>query len=64
VSADNLDWKIGDEIVIASTDFNGQNAEQRTIKLISIIADDTNPLITYPLITFEEPLLHKHYAGV
>jgi len=62
--ADNLDWEIGDEIVIASTDFNGRNAEQRTIKTISTFAYDTDPTIEYPVITFEEPLLHKHYAGV
>jgi len=30
-----LDWQVGEEIVIASTDFNGRNAEQRTIASIS-----------------------------
>ena len=56
VTGDPLDWQVGEEIVIASTDFNGRNAEQRTIASIS--NTDTNPVIT-----FTEPLLHKHYAG-
>ena len=52
-----LDWKVGEEIVIASTDYSGRNAEQRTIK--SITNTSTNPVIT-----FDEPLLFKHYAGI
>ena len=52
-----LDWQPGEEIVIASTDFVGRNAEQRTI--VTVTATSTNPVIT-----FAEPLLYKHYAGV
>ena len=52
-----LDWQVGEEIVIASSDISGRNAEQRTIA--SITDRDTNPIIT-----FTEPLLHQHYAGV
>ena len=57
VTGDPLDWKVGEEIVIASTDFAGRNAEQRTIETIT----NTD---TYPIITFTEPLVYKHYAGV
>ena len=57
VTGDPLDWQVGEEIVIASTDLSGRNAEQRTITSIS--NTDTNPVIT-----FDEPLLHKHFAGV
>jgi hypothetical protein len=57
VTGDPLDWVAGEEIIIASTDFSGRNAEQRTIATIT--NQDTNPVIT-----FTEPLLHKHYAGI
>ena len=57
VTGDPLDWQVGEEIVIASTDFSGRNAEQRTIESITNV--DSNPVIT-----FTEPLIHKHYAGV
>jgi hypothetical protein len=52
-----LDWKVGEDIVIASTDYSGRNAEQRTIT--SITNTSTNPVIT-----FDKPLLFKHYAGI
>ena len=51
------DWQAGEDIVIASTDISGRNAEQRTIA--SITNTDTNPVIT-----FTTPLVHKHYAGI
>jgi len=51
-----LDWQVGDEIVIASTSFVGRDAEQRRITSISN-ADSS------PVITFDEPLVSKHYAG-
>lgn len=57
VNGVNLDWQVGEEIVIASTDISGRNAEYRTITSIS--NTDTNPVIT-----FAEPLEHKHYAGI
>lgn len=52
-----LDWAVGEDIVIASTDISGRNAEQRTIASISNAS-------TNPVITLTEPLEHKHYAGV
>ena len=57
VTGDPLDWKVGEDIVIASTNFSGRDAEQRTIESITNI--DTNPVIT-----FSEPLVFKHYAGI
>jgi len=56
VTGDALDWQVGEEIVIASTNFSGRDAEQRTIE--SITNTDTNPVIT-----FTEPLSFKHYAA-
>jgi len=46
-----LDWQVGEEIVIASTDISGRNAEQRTIASITGAS-------TSPVITFTEPLVH------
>ena len=52
-----LDWQVGEEIVIASTDISGRNAEYRTIANIWS-ADST------PVILLDAPLEHKHYAGI
>ena len=57
ITGDPLDWQVGEEIVIASTNFSGRDAEQRTIESITNV--DTNPVIT-----FTEPLIFKHYAGI
>jgi hypothetical protein len=54
-TATPLDWQVGEEIVIASTNFSGRDAEQRTIE--SITNTDTNAVIT-----FTEPLVFRHYA--
>jgi hypothetical protein len=51
-SGKNFDWKVGDEIVIASTDFEGSHAEKRTISEI----EDAGKL--NPIIHFEEALLY------
>ena len=51
-----LDWRKGEEIVIASTSYEAREAEQRTI--ISITDVDTTPVIT-----LDQPLAFKHYAG-
>lgn len=54
-----LDWKVGDDIVIASTDFHHEHAEQRTITEIVQSASTTvikfNP---------DEPLQWYHHSGV
>jgi cell migration-inducing and hyaluronan-binding protein len=52
----SLDWAVGEEIVIASTDFHGRHAEKRTIQAIR----DTS---SSPIITLDSPLAYKHYAG-
>jgi hypothetical protein len=53
-----FDWKVGEEIVIASTDFEGSHAEKRTISKIRD-AEGTNPIIE-----FEEALQYKHFADI
>ncbi len=57
-SGSPLDWAVGEEIVIAPTDYSGRNAEQRTIKTITGADSET------PVITFDGPLLYKHFAKV
>jgi cell migration-inducing and hyaluronan-binding protein len=52
----SLDWAVGEEIVIASTDFNGRHAEKRTIRGIRNTSSN-------PVITLDSPLEYKHYAG-
>jgi hypothetical protein len=54
---DPIDWVAGEKIVIASTDYQGRHAEQRTI--LSITDLDTNPVIT-----LDEPLQYKHFGGI
>ena len=57
VGGTELDWQEGEEIVIASTDFEGRHAEQRTIT--GVTNRDSKPVIT-----FANALNYKHYAGV
>lgn len=51
-----VDWAVGEQIAIASTDVSGRNSEQRTITAIS---DET----TQPLITLDSPLEFSHYGA-
>ena len=55
VSVDN-DWAIGEDIVIASTDYDGTHSEVRTITGVTMRS-------TNPVITFDKPLEWKHFAG-
>ena len=57
VNGIELDWKKGDKIVIASTDYEGSHAEERTILGVS---DRT----TFPVISLDKALEYEHYAGV
>lgn len=50
------DWQVGEEIVIAPTDFNLDHAEQREITAV----DNSG---TKTVLTLDRPLEHKHYAG-
>jgi len=52
-----VDWKIGELISVASTDFNGRHAEKRTIMAI----DRTNE--NKPIITMDKAFEYKHYAA-
>jgi len=53
-----VDWAAGEKIVIASTDFEGRNAEKRTI----VSVDNTDA--AYPIVTLDSALVYKHYAAV
>ena len=46
-------WRVGDEIVLASTDFNPRQAERRTI---TAIAGNT--------VSFAQPLAYMHYGEI
>lgn len=50
---DNVDWKVGEEIVVASTDFDHNQAEQRKITAIS-----------GRTVTVDKPFLFKHFSGI
>lgn len=54
----SVDWKVGEWIVIAPTDYDSTHAEERQIQAI----DRTNP--NKPIITLDRPLDYKHYAGI
>jgi hypothetical protein len=54
-----FDWAIGEQIVIASTSFDMNQAETRTI--ISVGADASDS--TKPVLTLDRPLVYKHYAA-
>lgn len=51
-----VDWKVGEQIVIAPTGFDAEEAEKRTIKQI----DNSNP--GKPVITLDSALRFKHFA--
>lgn len=53
-----VDWKVGEEIAIASTNYDGRKTDKRTIKSIT----RTDP--EKPVITFEEALDFDHFAEV
>lgn len=54
----DVDWKVGEEIVIAPTGYFNFEAEQRTI----IAVDRTNP--SKPILTLDKPLEFQHFAAI
>lgn len=50
---DQVDWNVGEQIAIASTDFDHYQSEQRTIKSI-----------TGNTITLDQPLTYLHYSAI
>lgn len=53
--AEKVDWVAGEYIVIASSDFEGRNAEKRMIKSVAGTTDA-------PILKFSPPLLYTHYG--
>ncbi|MFK7819528.1 MAG: LamG-like jellyroll fold domain-containing protein [Planctomycetaceae bacterium] len=53
-----LNWEVGDEIVIASTSYDYTGEEVRTIDAIVDNGDGTSTL------SFTEPLEHRHYGEI
>ena len=51
-----LDWAEGEEIVIASTDYESLHSEVRTITAASTSNGQTT-------LSFNEPLEYRHFAG-
>jgi hypothetical protein len=54
---EQVDWVAGEEIAIASTSFDGREAEKRTIVSID------NTVADKPVITLDKKLDHKHFAA-
>lgn len=51
-----VDWVVGENIAIASGDYEGRHAEERTITAI----DDTDP--DAPILTLDKALVYQHFA--
>jgi len=51
-----VDWKVGELIGVASTDYSGRHAEKRTITAI----DRSN--VNKPILTLDKPFEWKHFA--
>ena len=56
----SVDWAIGEEIVIASTDHDHYQSEARTIATVTT----DSPSSGQSTITFTDPLKFRHYAGI
>lgn len=54
----DVDWQVGEQIVIAPTGYFNFEAEERTI----IAVDRTNP--SKPVLTLDKPLEFQHFAGI
>jgi hypothetical protein len=55
---ESADWKVGETIVIAATGYYHMEAEERVIAAVN--RNDPNKTV----ISFVDPLLYKHYAGI
>jgi hypothetical protein len=53
-----VDWKVGESIAIASSSFEGREAEERVITAI----DRSTP--NKPVLTLDSPLEFRHFAGI
>ena len=56
VGGNELDWQVGEKIVIASTDYDGTHSEVRIITSVS--QRTTTPIISFD----EQPLAYDHFA--
>jgi hypothetical protein len=56
--AEAVDWQPGEEVAIAATGYDGREGEKRTITAV----DNSDP--SKPVLTFDEPLEHKHFAAI
>jgi cell migration-inducing and hyaluronan-binding protein len=52
-----VDWKAGEYIVVASTDFEGRHAEKRLISSVN------NTNAAKPVVTLSTALTYKHYSN-
>lgn len=59
---DAFDWAVGEEIVIASTDYDHKHAEKALITAISDHAADAGLTKRRKVITLNINLMYKHYA--
>ena len=54
---ENVDWQIGEKIVIASSDFEPDHCEER---IITAVVNNSNP--SSSIVSFNEPLMYHHYG--
>lgn len=52
-----MDWRVGEHIAIASSSFNGREAEERVITAV----DNSDP--DHPVLTLDSPLHFRHFAA-
>ena len=57
--ASTFDWAVGEQIVIAATGYNKDEAEVRTIGAVG----SDNDVSAKPVLTLDRPLIYKHYAA-
>jgi hypothetical protein len=57
--ASTFDWAVGEQIVIAATGYNKDEAEVRTI----VAVGSDNDVSAKPVLTLDRPLIYKHYAA-
>lgn len=58
-TAGTFDWAVGEQIVIASTSYDKEQAE---VRIITAVGSD--PVTsTKPVLTLDKPLVYKHFAG-
>lgn len=57
----SVDWKVGDEIIVPSTDYEPGHAEEVTLTAVHPLTVDGVP---FTALSIDAPLAHSHFAAV